>query len=485
MTPTPWRFHLLTLPDRVWIDRDVPLQNASVTEAVSGPGAILGYLTLGYPNRDSVKEWGALLVAEQDGRPPVACIIDNVTTESGRLKVEAGGFSMYPTGMPWVDADYAGIQVDPLDIYRMIWAHLQSAPGGDLKVVVDTDTSSVRLGTPEDPKLTAAKSALATAVSAEASAKSTYTAAAKAKEVARVALLATAGRPASGLLLLSTSAPSGTRRSVKNLWLDTNNGNKGYIWTGKAWVAQTVSTQTAVNSALADYNTKTATATSANTAWSAKKKLLTAAKSAKSAINGGEAAPFTMTWWDTHDLGNVVGDLVKNTPFDYREVSAWDSSDNITHRIELAVPTLGGRRSDLRFEVGINVKAPPPLQQRDYASDVIVLGAGTGRAMVSATVTGNPGRVRRAVVVERKDLKKRDAAAAAGRVEVGKRSAVWIFNSLDVVDHELAPYGSFKPGDMMYVTGDAGWAQLDTWVRILELTTDCTTGNINLKVEAA
>jgi hypothetical protein len=53
------------------------------------------------------------------------------------------------------------------------------------------------------------------------------------------------------------------------------------------------------------------------------------------------------------------------------------------------------------------------------------------------------------------------------------------------VDHELAPYGSFKPGDMMYVTGDAGWAQLDTWVRILELTTDCTTGNINLKVEAA
>jgi len=50
-----WRFHLLTLPDRVWVDRDVPLQGGQVAEAVNGPAAISGYLPAGYANRAAVK----------------------------------------------------------------------------------------------------------------------------------------------------------------------------------------------------------------------------------------------------------------------------------------------------------------------------------------------------------------------------------------------------------------------------------------------
>lgn len=478
-----WRFHLQSLPDRAWIDRDVPLQGGQVSEAVSAPASISGYLPAGYANRDDVKEWGALLVAEQDGRDPIAAIIDTVTTEGDRLKVEAGGFSMYPKDMPWIDADYSGIQVDPLDIIRMIWASLQAKPGGDLGVVLDATTSATQLGTPEDPKLTAAKAGVAAATTAEASAKAAYTAAAKSKESARAALLAAAGRPVSGLVLNQDSAPSGTRRSTKNLWLDKNDGNKGYVWDGKKWALQTVTSQATINARLSDLNAATANADAANKSWASRKKELSAAKSKKSAISGGEAQPFTLSWWETHDLGSVVDDLVKNTPFDYRESSAW-SGDDITHRLELGEPTLGGRRPDLRFEIGVNVTAPPPLQERDYASEVLVLGAGEGRAMVRATASGNPGRLRRAVVVQHKGYGRASSAARRARLEVSERSAAWVFNSLDVIDHKLAPYGSFRPGDVIYVTGDAGWAQIDSWVRVLELNTDCTTGAINLRVEA-
>jgi hypothetical protein len=67
---------------------------------------------------------------------------------------------------------------------------------------------------------------------------------------------------------------------------------------------------------------------------------------------------------------------------------------------------------------------------------------------------------------------------------VDARSAAWVFNTLDVSDHPNAPYGSYRPGDVVYVTGDTGWRVLDDWVRVTEIISDCVTGAINLKVEA-
>lgn len=477
-----WRFHLMSLPSRVWVDHDLPLAGASVTEVLSGPASISGSLSLGYENRDQVKEWGSMIVAEQEGRDPVVGIVDGLTTAGDTLKVEAGGFSMYPTGMPWVDAEYSSTGVDPLDVVRLVWASLQSKPGGNLGVVVDTDKSSTRLGVPESAARTKAKSGVASAKANEATAKATYDAAVKAQNVAKISLLAAAGRPANGLVIHQDSAPSGDKRSALHLWIDKNAGNLAYRWDGKKWVRETSSSQTTINIRLGAWTSAGATVTSTKATYTTRKTEHTTAKSKLSAVQGGEADPFTLTWWENHDLGAVIDDMVKAAPAEYREVSAW-AGEAITHRLEIGVPALGARRPDLRFEIGVNVTAPPPLQESDYASEVTVLGAGEGRAMIRATTTGNPGRLRRAVVVDRKDLRKTDAAAAASRAEVAARSAEWGFNSLDVIDHVMAPYGSFRPGDQIYTAGDAGWKQLDHWVRVLEITTDCTTGVMDIRVE--
>lgn len=477
-----WRFHFLEVPSFVWVDRDVPLVGASVTEALSAPASISGTVPLSYDQRSKIKEWGTILVAEQEGRPPVVGIVDAISTDGDDLKVEAGGFSMYPQGQPWTTLPFSSTSVDPLDVFRKVWAHLQSQPAGDLGVVVDADKSSVRLGVPESSARTKAKSGVAAATTAVNTATAANTAAAKSLATAKTSLLAAGGRPSNGLVLYQDSAPSGDKRSKLNLWIDKNDANKGYVWNGKKWVLQTTSTQATINTRLTAWVNAGATVTATKKTVTTTKAALTAAKSKLSDVDGGEAEPFELNWWDTHDLGSVCDDLAKNTPFEYREVAAW-VGDDLSLRVELGVPVLGVRRADLRFEIGINVTVAPPVIERDYASEVTVLGAGEGRAMRRGIATGNPGRLRRAVVISRKDLRKNELAASVARNELPSRAAAWTFDTLTVIDHQLASYGSFRPGDQVLVVGDAGWVQLNHWVRITELTTNCTSGAIDLRVE--
>ncbi|MCG2991460.1 hypothetical protein, partial [Escherichia coli] len=75
-----------------------------------------------------------------------------ITTDGDWLVVSAGGFTSYPTGMPWTGKQFSSVSVDPLDVVRLIWDRLQSYEGGDLGVVVDPTKSEVLLGNPEDPK---------------------------------------------------------------------------------------------------------------------------------------------------------------------------------------------------------------------------------------------------------------------------------------------------------------------------------------------
>ncbi|KLI88552.1 hypothetical protein AA310_12200 [Arthrobacter sp. YC-RL1] len=85
-------------------------------------------------------------------------------------------------------------------------------------------------------------------------------------------------------------------------------------------------------------------------------------------------------------------------------------------------------------------------------------------------------------MVERKDLTRKDRVDATARTEVNARDAEWSFESLSLVDHPMCPYGSFDVGDYLYLTGDAGWTQLDQLVRVTEIAVDCVTGNMDLKV---
>ena len=90
-----------------------------------------------------------------------------------------------------------------------------------------------------------------------------------------------------------------------------------------------------------------------------------------------EAGPYSLDWWSSHDLGKNIDDLAVETPFDYLEHTVW-AGESLAHRLELGYPTIGSRRTNLRFEVGVNVTILPTLvgDEESYASEVHAFGCG-------------------------------------------------------------------------------------------------------------
>lgn len=199
------------------------------------------------------------------------------------------------------------------------------------------------------------------------------------------------------------------------------------------------------------------------------------------------AGPVLYNWWSTQDMGSEFDSLAEETPFDYREIHTWSAGERIQHRIEIGYPSLGAERDDLRFVVGENVVQPLRVMfdGADYASEVVVLGAGEGRRMVRQSVRVNElKRLRRVAVLEARNVQSDIKAATIARSELVYRYGDANIASLVVRDHPNAPLGSFAPGDFILVQSKgSGWGD-DTymWVRILEYTVDPESDDITLAV---
>lgn len=180
---------------------------------------------------------------------------------------------------------------------------------------------------------------------------------------------------------------------------------------------------------------------------------------------------YRLSWWVNHDLGKEFNDLALNTPFDYVVEHTWEG-DRIAHRLRLGYPHLGSRRTDLRFVVGENVTIPPAVDYsgEDYASEVVVLGAGEGRQMVRGSASRATGRLHRGVVVQDKTITSESAARAAAERELQERLGDADISELTVVDHPHAPLGAVQVGDEIYVQSPKGWTRdLNLWVRVLSI----------------
>ena len=199
------------------------------------------------------------------------------------------------------------------------------------------------------------------------------------------------------------------------------------------------------------------------------------------------AGPVRINWWSTHDMGREFDSLAEETPFDYREVHTWTDDGSIQHRIEIGYPSLGAERDDLRFVVGENVVQPlrVTFEGADYASEVVVLGAGEGRAMIRQSVRANERtRLRRVAVLEAREASTDVKAASIARNELVFRYGDADVATVVIRDHPNAPLGSFAPGDFILVQSKgSGWGDATfMWVRILEYTVDPESDNIALVV---
>lgn len=191
-----------------------------------------------------------------------------------------------------------------------------------------------------------------------------------------------------------------------------------------------------------------------------------------------KTGPYLLNWWQTHDMGKEFDDLALNTPFDYRVDHEWDG-ERVVHRLRLGYPTLGRRRTD-RFMVGENVRQVPGVDYfgNEYASEVIVLGAGEGRKMIRGpVVNAKPGRLHRAKVVQDKSITSKAAARAAAERELARS-----LGEADISEIEV-PLGPVQPGDEILITSPKGWTRdLNLWVRVLAVRTKPATNRSVLSV---
>jgi hypothetical protein len=161
VSSTNWRYHALNIVTRQWLHRELPLRDVSLTETLSGPGAISATVnpdlaTLKTPSGAPIlDEWSTLIVAEADGAVRAAGILANADLNGPSMALDCVGFTAYPQRQILEDSlswtanaalSTGGHGVDPLDVVRALWARLQSKPDADLGVVVDATTSSFRLG---------------------------------------------------------------------------------------------------------------------------------------------------------------------------------------------------------------------------------------------------------------------------------------------------------------------------------------------------
>lgn len=182
-----------------------------------------------------------------------------------------------------------------------------------------------------------------------------------------------------------------------------------------------------------------------------------------------KAEPFLLARYATADLGASMATLLQEGRIDYREYHRWVGQD-IEHKLVMASPRLGRRLSDLRCVIGENVTMVPQVTPAEYASEVVVLGAGDGtKKIIHRSVNPKPPRLRRAVVVNDETVRRKAGAEKrADRLLKLLGGTADDISQVVVHDGPSARIGALTVGDEFRLSGPAGWAgDVDVWLRIV------------------
>lgn len=334
-----------------FIHLDLPLQDVEFTKTLSGFNSLTAKISPEFPSLKAadgepiLDEWGTVIWADNDGEV-TGGILKHSGFQGHEWTLECVGFAGYSDGMPWVSSDadnYLGVEVDPLDVVRVIWNHIQSKPGGNIGLEIDQLKTGLKIGV-----------------------------------------------------------------KLEQVEFDTQAGPVSF-----------------------------------------------------------ESGPVQLNWYSNHNLAEDLNNLATATPFDWREQHWWDG-ETIRHRLEIGYPTLGLRKDYLRFAIGENVAIPAiDREGDDYASEVLVLGSGDGRAMLRGSSSRPVSKLRRVAVISDSSLGSVKQTNARAEQEMSWRADIDDFTELQVLNTPHAPLGSVDPGDEILIQGDAGWRSLETWVRVL------------------
>lgn len=487
-----WRYLLFELNGdgtESFIKGGVPLSGVSATRNLSGPHQITGQLNV--PERDLVgpdgspllRRWKTTLYVE-DPNQAIWCggVLVDYTIDGPVLKVDVSGFSTQIKGQPF-DGELRAVQTDPLVVVRAFWDHSQGKPGGDLGLVVDDVATPVKLGEePEDVTVTP------TEISQAAN-----------ELVDRLARLQPVGED-----MLFDGASDNLKKyapTFLSTWSGARNpiDRGAFFWHLSQWTEppQKLDAAQQVRKRFREDQSINADWTwpdmPQNVAWHHNWLLQ---QYGGQALNKGAAVawltgyinaniektassqPNNVTvynWWSTDDMGGVIDELAKSTPFDYLEEHEWDG-DVIRHRLRIGYPRIGSQKPDARFVLGENVTVQPSEEfgGDDVVTEIWVLGSGEGRTKVRGVAAVNPSQsVRRVKIIDDPKIQNQAAADARARDELARYQPDMPgagITTLVVSNHSNAEFGTFNVGDDVIFSGSYEWGDIAIWVRIVSMT---------------
>jgi hypothetical protein len=462
---TAWRFIAQRALTGELLDLELPVALKTLRWDLSGPGAFRGEVapdtgTLrAADGRLLLEEWGTLIYAEADGVIRWGGIVVSSKFEGKSWTVEAAGFTTYPNGLPFTST-YSKSGVDPADVVRDLWKHVQAHTDGDLGVVVEGKTSA-RVGS--DSTAT-----LAAATRDWGDAKSDYD-----SENAKLKRVRAAETDARRVYTQRTTEKT---NASKALTAAKKTKDKAKIAAAQADYDAAVAAQktqgSAVDAAARATDAQAAVVKSRKATLDAAAKTKAAAKKAEKADGGA----YRLNWWESPDVGKEIDDLAQETPFDYVEEHAWSGS-KITHTVKIGYPRIGRRRTDLAFVQGDNVVSlvTPSIHGDDFANEVVGLGAGEGKGALRRTTAVRDGRLRRTYLLKEKRVSAVSRMDALVRDELRIRQGELQIDSVDVIDHPNAEIGSWSVGDDVLIQAELPWlGAVSLWCRITswELTSD-------------
>lgn len=185
------------------------------------------------------------------------------------------------------------------------------------------------------------------------------------------------------------------------------------------------------------------------------------------------AEPYELQWWDAVNCGEEIDNLATQTPFDYKERVAWNTTHTYVNLfIDLGYPRLGVPRPNLLFN-DENIMEIVPIQEKvdSFASEVIVIGSGEGSATIRGYAAQTFGkRIRKVHVVTDKTISTTARANTVATSELGLRKGnLFSIDELVVrAKHANATLGEYDVGDDIFVNVNVPWLMGDygAWYRI-------------------
>jgi hypothetical protein len=153
------------LPDRVltqnaltgaWLSTALPVTDLEYGDELNGPGSLSGKLSprLLASNPTLADPGNTFIYVESAGQLQWGGIVWDVRTSGTDYAIEAAGWSSYLQHRYDLDGQHGGrgpyTYADRCDVIRNIWTYAQSIADGNLGVLVDSTTSTSKVGTPSD-----------------------------------------------------------------------------------------------------------------------------------------------------------------------------------------------------------------------------------------------------------------------------------------------------------------------------------------------